>query len=497
VKRSVDGDKQDDGSSWPRRWQHESHGLGSIMRGYVRRLDGGDDEAAAFVRARAAHRRKTLERRAVGAGLVMAVGAAAAWVVFAGRAQVAIPQSAIAVREPVQATRTAEKPKTTPANTTPAALATSARSTKSREATPRQSQGSASVRTIGLGARPVPLAPGRTTLRGQAVVALAPAGDASAWQHGRETAVKLNEGRIDLQVRPRAQGHRFVVQASPFSFVVVGTSFSVRRVDGAVALDVSEGRVAVERGGRQIAVISKGGSWSGAIEATPAPVVIPALVAPVATPALVAPGGKPASAACAAMIDNDPGSARAAIACYEGFAARGDDLDNEWAAYEAARLWRDKAADLERARRGFNAYQARFPEGALRVEAALSLLEILPRLGRHDEALTQSDVLLALPDAAPRRAEIHLMRGDLLRTARGDRAAALAEYRAARADKGRIGDEAAYAEAICLADLGQLTAALSALDDYLARPDAGRAGEARRQRDAFARRMTDGAPHAR
>ncbi|HEY0709109.1 MAG TPA: FecR domain-containing protein [Polyangia bacterium] len=474
------GDQKRDEGAWPRRWQHESHGLGSIMRGYLRRLDSGDDEAAAFARARAAVSRKSRQRWILASVFATMVTASAGWLLFAGRlppepstvahsavqrpAPVATTQPRVVARavsvreEPIAATESLDERLKARAAVSSGKTVREPLPTVARVRAPHASPRPAAVpapppvvvasrtRVLQLRAQPVALTHGLTSL-GDATVDIGADSIASAWRLQRETAVKLVRGRIALEVQPRAPGQRFVVQAAPFDFVVVGTAFSVARSAGKVTLTVSEGRVAVERAGRSLALVDKDGSWAGALDEAP--------------------------------VTPDPR------------------LDDEVALYEAARLARDKVGDLERARRGFVAYRDRFPHGTLRVEAALSLLELLPRLGRHEEALTESERLLAMPEAQGRRAEIHLLRGNLLRTALDDRRAALEEYRAAQQGAGWVQDEGVYAEALCLAELGLIPEAVAAFDRYLERPDARRPAEAQRRRDDLDPRRRDGAAHGR
>jgi ferric-dicitrate binding protein FerR (iron transport regulator) len=274
--------------------------------------------------------------------------------------------------------------------------------------------------------------------------------------------ILLEAGRVDLQVQPRAPGRSFAVKAGPFSFVVVGTAFSVSRQPEQVTLDVSEGRVAVVREGQQLASITAGGSWTGQTQ-------------------------EQTQEQTQDLTPPAPPQQRRPRAIAARQASPGHGPDSDVAAYEAARLWMGAAGDLERARIGFESYRTRFPHGALRVEAALSLVEILPRLGRHREALAETDRLLADPEAQPRYPEIHLVRGNIYRLALGDRNAAAAEYRAAAAGSGATADEAAYLHTVCLEELGRRLEARNALDLYLARPDARRTNEALRRRNALSR----------
>ena len=72
----------------------------------------------------------------------------------------------------------------------------------------------------------------------------------------------------------------------------------------------------------------------------------------------------------------------------------------------------------------------------------LSLVEILPRLGRNQEALELSGALLAQQPALERAAELRLLRGNIYSEALKNRAAAAREYALAAAAQGPVGTEA-------------------------------------------------------
>jgi ferric-dicitrate binding protein FerR (iron transport regulator) len=404
-----------DKTDWPRRWRDGNVGAGPIMRKYVRHLegvDGIDEEPRAFARTKATLQRRTARRLIAGTAALAGVGAMVVtlWLgVFPARPQ------------PLQ---TALLPSPAPGPVRAPALPSAPASTSAAPSPP----------SIRLGSKPIALGAGRIELEDQASVLVAQSTKASARSERGDTTIRLDSGRVDLHVRPQAPGHSLAVTAGPFNFVVIGTSFSVRRQRDHVTLQVTEGRVAVMRGNRTLARVTIGQSWTGQIDDGPAASPPP----PTSPATMSSPSAVPV--ACADLLT--AGRTRQAIACLDRRAAQGSGPDSDVAAYEAARLWKDDVGDLEQARMAFQSYAARFPQGALRVEAALSLVEILPRLGRHQEALAQAARLLTDPAAAPRRAEIHLLRGNIFRLALGDRAAAMDEYRAAAGGDGKAADEA-------------------------------------------------------
>ncbi|MEA2700103.1 MAG: hypothetical protein QOI66_4374 [Myxococcales bacterium] len=416
-----------DKTDWPRRWRDANvgagvaAGIGPIMRKYVRHLEGVDsvdEEPRAFAHTKATSQRRTARRLIVATSALVGAGAVAValWLAVSP----ARPQ-------PTQTTALLSKP-------APGPVRARALPSASGVVAPVVAAPAAAIR---LGPKPIALGTGRIELEDQASVLVAQATKASARSERGDATIRLDSGRVDLHVRPQAPGHSLAVTAGPFNFVVIGTAFSVRRQRDHVTLEVTEGRVAVVRGNRTLARVTVGQSWTGQIDDGP-PTSPTSPAPPSSPPPSSSPGVVPI--ACADL--STAGRTRAAIACLDRRARQGTGPDSDVAAYEAARLWKDDVGDLEQARVAFMSYAARFPQGALRVEAALSLVEILPRLGRHQEALAQAARLLTDPAAAPRRAEIHLLRGNIFRLALGDRAAAIDEYRAAAAGDGKAADEA-------------------------------------------------------
>jgi tetratricopeptide (TPR) repeat protein len=180
---------------------------------------------------------------------------------------------------------------------------------------------------------------------------------------------------------------------------------------------------------------------------------------------------------CASRANTGP---RAALECYLNQAG-GSDLGAQVALYEAARLYRDALGDAGHAITTLRELRRRFPDGALAVEAELSLAELLPKLGKYREALDASTAALESHPARERADELHLLRGELLRAGLGDCARAETEYAAAdNASHDSVADPAAFGRALCLEKLGRGAAAREAFQRYLVRPQARRAGEAAR-----------------
>jgi TolA-binding protein len=172
---------------------------------------------------------------------------------------------------------------------------------------------------------------------------------------------------------------------------------------------------------------------------------------------------------------------RAQIDCLLG-QGRGSELGAEVALYEAARLYRDTLGDTGHAIATLRELRRRFPSGALAAEADLTLAELLPTVGRYREALAASAAVLETQPSPERMAELHLLRGDLLRTGVGDCRAAAAEYaQAAELGPDTAADPASFFAAVCLQKLGDAASARRAFEHYLARPSPRRAAEAVRR----------------
>jgi len=170
------------------------------------------------------------------------------------------------------------------------------------------------------------------------------------------------------------------------------------------------------------------------------------------------------------------GQTRVAETCFLK-RAEGTGLGAEMALYEVARLRRDVLGDAAGALRALAEYRTRFPSGSLRREADMSQLELLVQLGRSDEALAQSEELLSSSAAGERAAELHLLRGHILRKRRSF-AGAAREYELAERAGARRGD-ASYFQALCLEALGRGAEAAALFARYLEQPQHAYAEDAR------------------
>ncbi len=176
------------------------------------------------------------------------------------------------------------------------------------------------------------------------------------------------------------------------------------------------------------------------------------------------------------------GDAQQAEQCFEQQAQR-NNLSAEVALYELARLRRDMLGKPALALLALDEYGRRFPHGYLSREVSFSRLELLQKLGRSDEVLRASAELLASPSGTERAPEIHFVRGNVY--ASSDAAAAAREYALASVAPGRIGDDAAFLEALNLEKAHNQVQARAAFERYLARSGGRHVSEAKTHLEAL------------
>jgi tetratricopeptide (TPR) repeat protein len=127
----------------------------------------------------------------------------------------------------------------------------------------------------------------------------------------------------------------------------------------------------------------------------------------------------------------------------------------ENAAYAVGKVLNEKMDQPDGAVTAWRRYRLDYPDGILRVEADVSIIETLARTGDSDEALSEAtDFLRRRPDSE-RRAEIARLAGDLYR-ARGDCRHAVSAYQITLgASRPRdVVEAAAFHRADCLVRLG-------------------------------------------
>lgn len=160
--------------------------------------------------------------------------------------------------------------------------------------------------------------------------------------------------------------------------------------------------------------------------------------------------------------------------------ARGTGPHAELALYEAGRVRVRFLEDPAGARRDFVEYRARYPNGALRLEADLSIVETLVAQKRAPEAIAEADAFLKRHARSERAAEVRWIRAHLLRDS-GKWQDARADY-LALADSDPAGAaEALFQAAVCDQELGDAAQARVRLESWLERfPDGRRRAEVER-----------------
>jgi hypothetical protein len=326
------------------------------------------------------------------------------------------------------------------------------------------------------------------TLRGGAEARLGPASlvNIDTQADGSERPV-VKQGDVGFSVPHQPPGQTFSVAAGPYRIVVIGTKFHLR-VDGSrVAVTVDEGVVEVWRR-RRLARLVPGDSWSSASDSGgTGPAAVGGGGEPARTGRAAASGATTAtpgaSASSAAGGSGDPAQeARAALAAgephraldaYRAAAARGGPA-GENAEYEIGRILRDRLGHSGEAIAAWKRYRSLHPDGLLRIETDVSIIETLVSSGDSAAALGEANDFLRRHGDSERRGEIARVAGDLYR-ARGDCARALDAYQVAvAAARSRdVKEYATFHRAACLVSMGE-DKGRAALEDYLGAWPSGR-----------------------
>ena len=321
----------------------------------------------------------------------------------------------------------------------------------------------------------------------------------------RATLLQLESGGLLAHVSHRPADHPFVVELHGVRVRVVGTVFSVmERPNGAVEVSVASGVVQVQAPTGPAVRVAAGQSWNSVRPELLAPdtivpldrsvverhSVLTAAAAPPPAPDAVAPSTPPPTAPPvqappeAAVAQAEPpaepaavapslydqahrlqtqGDARGAGAALEQLIAHGDPRA-DIALYDLGRLRLRELADPKGALDAFYQYRGRYPDGPLKQEVDISIIEAVLATSDLQTALAEMTRFLAAYPDSERRSEVHLLRGNVQRES-GQYAAALADY--GQVGKGPFSDDALYFSAWCHQKLGESTAFKSALAEYL------------------------------
>jgi tetratricopeptide (TPR) repeat protein len=297
----------------------------------------------------------------------------------------------------------------------------------------------------------------------------------SAMKVDRAGRAAVESGEIAFKVPHQTTGHSYVVLAGPYRVVVLGTRFSLRLDDAKrVFVDVQEGVVEVWDHAR-LARLAPGETWAspeGPVADAPSSSTRPhARTVAVASPGAAATNVDDTEAAAqAALAANEP---TRALALYRVLVQHGGPA-SENAAYEIGKILRDRMGQPASAVAAWRRYRADHPNGLLRVEADVSIIETLVHAGDPSGALAEAtDFVRNHPDSE-RRAEIARVAGDLYRT-RGDYKRAVTAYQIALASPQvrDAAEPATFHRAECLMRLGDPSGA-EATRAYLRRWPSGR-----------------------
>jgi hypothetical protein len=291
-------------------------------------------------------------------------------------------------------------------------------------------------------------------------------------------------GAVAFSVPHQQTGH-YVVLAGPYRVVLLGTRFRLRHDDGhRVYVDAQEGVVEVWDRDR-LARVAPGQTW-----ASPAPPPLPEPYGPPAslaapahkrTVALATPGKGGALAADESTEDAtaraqaalSAGDAGRALAIYRALAQRGGPAA-ENAAYEVGKVLRDRLGQPANAVVAWRRYRAEHPNGVLRAEADVSIIETLVHAGDTGAALAEANDFVRNHPDSERRAEIARIAGDLYRT-RSDWKRAVAAYQVALSSPlvRDAAEPATFHRAECLVRLGD-PSGVEAARAYLRKWPSGR-----------------------
>jgi hypothetical protein len=235
----------------------------------------------------------------------------------------------------------------------------------------------------------------------------------SAFSLDRRNQPSVDKGRVSVSVPRQKPGRHFALQAGPYTITVIGTKFHVRVAGDSVGVDVDEGVVEVSRGTRVVKV-QAGEFWNS--PSTPEPhgrahvARAPEHVALTPSPepiAVVAP--EPSAAASdqfrqaqMALAQRHP---QRALEILEGL-ARGQGPSAENAAYEVGRVLRYHLMRPRQALAAWYRYRARFPQGMLRAETDMSIIDALLVVGDKSGALGEAESFLAHHPDSERRSDI-------------------------------------------------------------------------------------------
>jgi hypothetical protein len=235
---------------------------------------------------------------------------------------------------------------------------------------------------------------------------------AMTWDGQHRPAIQKGIARLAVPHQP--PGWRFSVTAGPYVVTVVGTKFEVHVSNHTVGVEVTEGVVEVWRNSHATR-LAAGESWHGPLYPdAPASVATASAAsassAPSERPQPLPVTAKPLSSATARSLQEaetalQAGDAAKAVEILSR-TAQGTDPAAENAAYELGHITR---YNLDRPRQAvalWEKYRTRFPNGLLRTETDLSIVETLSQMGEIQAALAEANAFLARHPNSERRRDV-------------------------------------------------------------------------------------------
>jgi hypothetical protein len=222
-----------------------------------------------------------------------------------------------------------------------------------------------------------------------------------------------------MHVTPRAERAPFVVATAKFSAKVVGTVLRVAvHADGSASLAVGHGAVEVTPTGGAPVMVRSGERWPRSAADAPSSGELERLGATDLEGVTAASFAPPPSAPAASTEPCAPGlGADERLRCTLELGDEADPLRAESALYQAGWIaWRD-LHNPSRALAIWERQRDRFPSGVLRREVHASIIDVLVSLRHSVRARREIDDYLRADPNGLRSAEMHFVRGTLLREA--------------------------------------------------------------------------------
>lgn len=230
----------------------------------------------------------------------------------------------------------------------------------------------------------------------------------------------LERGSLLLHVQPRGARAPFIVETRAFRARVVGTVLRVvAHADGSASLAVGHGAVEVTPAHGAPLVVHAGERWpAGSTDAPTADELL--RMGPANLEGAGAADFAPPAAARAEGPGCDALGGEAAVECWLRVGDVADPLRAESALYQAGWIRMHALHDPAFALGIWERQRQRFPHGVLRDEVQTSIIDALVALKRTRAAEAEiADYLRAHPHGL-RSAELHFVRGTLLRAEDGD-----------------------------------------------------------------------------